>query len=376
MAVGAISRRAITLSLAVLLLGATGVLAHGVHRDENYAFPTPSIECSPETYICQRACTPPVIDGVLDEDVWKDVLHTKPFVDIQGDALPEPRFRTTAAMLWDDDYFYIAAWMVEPHVWAKLTDRDAVIFYDNDFEVFIDPDGDTHEYYELEVNAFGTEWDLLLTKPYRDGGTAIDSWDIQGLLTGVDVLGTLNDPSDTDEGWTVEIAIPWKVLEECAHGPCPPEPGDSWRVNFSRVEWRTDVVGGDYVKATDPETGERLPEDNWVWSPQGLVNMHYPEMWGVVSFSSSPAGMQEGGAPHPSDLATRSALMRLYYAQRTFYGRHGRYSGGLEELGLLEPPFPGAPWPPAIHRTPWTFEGVLAGPDGTVLHVSEDGHIW
>ena len=59
-----------------------------------------------------------------------------------------------------------------------MTERDSVIFRDNDFEVFIDPDGDTHAYYELEINALGTVWDLLLLKPYRDGGPAINGWDI------------------------------------------------------------------------------------------------------------------------------------------------------------------------------------------------------
>ena len=49
--------------------------------------------------------------------------------------------------------------------------RDAVIYRDNDFEVFIDPDGDTHLYYEFEINAHGTEWDLLLASP-------IERWDL------------------------------------------------------------------------------------------------------------------------------------------------------------------------------------------------------
>ena len=84
------------------------------------------------------------------------------FVDIEGDARPRPRFATRMKMLWDDEFFYIAADMQEPDIWGTLTTRDSVIFQDNDFEVFIDPDGDTHEYYELEINALKTAWDLLL----------------------------------------------------------------------------------------------------------------------------------------------------------------------------------------------------------------------
>ena len=98
-------------------------------------------------------------------------------------------------MLWDEKALYIAAEITEPHVWATLTDHDAVIFHDPDFEVFLDPDGDNHLYGELELNAKNTTWDLLLTKPYKDGGQAINAWEIIGLKTAVHVNGTLNDPT-------------------------------------------------------------------------------------------------------------------------------------------------------------------------------------
>ena len=58
----------------------------------------------------------------------------------------------------------------------------------------------------------------------------------------------------------------------------PPKPGETWRINFSRVQWRHEVVDGKYHKV--PKT----PEDNWVWAPQGAINMHIPEMWGYVTF--------------------------------------------------------------------------------------------
>ncbi|HQI44441.1 MAG TPA: hypothetical protein PK949_10040, partial [Dysgonamonadaceae bacterium] len=63
-----------------------------------------------------------------------------------------------------------------------------------------------------------------------------------------------------------------------------PSAGDQWRVNFSRVEWHTNIENGKYVKKKDPVSGKPLPEENWVWSPQGVVDMHRPEMWGFVHF--------------------------------------------------------------------------------------------
>jgi hypothetical protein len=132
----------------------------------------------------------------------------------------------------------------------------------------------------LEINALNTGWDLFLPKPYREGGSADNSWEIPGLRTAVHMNGTINDPRDRDRGWSVEIAFPWAAF--ASRPPVKtPATGDQWRVNFSRVEWRTSITGGKYVKVPN------LPEDNWVWSPQGLINMHVPDRWGYVEFAGS-----------------------------------------------------------------------------------------
>src|SRR5262245_28827455 len=135
----------------------------------------------PRGYVCARTREPLTIDGDLTKPAWQTAPWSEPFGDIEGDIRPKPRFRTRAKMLWDDRFFYIGADLEEPHVWATLTEHDSVIFHDNDFEVFLDPDGDNHEYYELEMNALNTTWDLRLPKPYRDGGSARNDWEIPGM---------------------------------------------------------------------------------------------------------------------------------------------------------------------------------------------------
>ena len=296
------------------------------------AFPRPAIPFEPETYVCYQAIEPLVLDGRLDEESWRKAMPTATFVDIEGELKPRPRLFTRARMLWDEEYFYVGAFMQEPHLWATYRERDSVIYHENDFEIFIDPDGDNHEYYELEINALGTEWDLLLVRPYRDGGPAVHAWDIPGLRCVVDLQGTINDPSDTDRGWSVEIAIPWKALAECAHRPSPPEPGDQWRVNFSRVQWDLRSEDGAYVKETG-EDGRPLPEHNWVWSPQGLIAMHYPEMWGVVQFSRFYSGEEREAFREDPALEARFRLCEYYYAQREFREAQGRWAADLKELG-------------------------------------------
>ncbi len=347
-------------------------------------FPIPQVDFAtwqPLAYPCLKTETPPVIDGKLDDAAWDRASWTEEFVDIEGDLKPKPRFRTQVKMLWDDEYFYVAADMEEPHLWGTLTERDAVIYHDNDFEIFIDPDGDTHNYYELEINALGTVWDLLLTRPYRDGGHAVDSWDIAGLMSAVHLDGTLNDPSDTDRGWSVEIAMPWKVLEECARHGGPPKDNRPWRINFSRVQWRLDVDGNGYTKSIDQSTGKPFPENNWVWSPQGLVAMHYPEMWGFVAFI--PELPPELLAEHPeitdgSRVNRRSIHpIRLhYYAQKRYQAEHGRYCKDLNELVPYMPSAQSLPPSLSVQSRGSRFLASWSPMDGLSWSIDETGRIF
>lgn len=308
----------------------------------------PEVVAAPRGYVCLRAATPPKVDGRLDDEAWKLAPWTEDFVDIEGAKKPKPRHRTRVKMLWDAEALYVAAEITEPHVWATIDRHDAVIFQDPDFEVFVDPDGDGHLYAELELNARNTTWDLLLTKPYKDGGKAVNAWEIAGLKTAVAVQGTLNDPRDTDTGWTVEVAWPWAGLRELADGApgqLGPRDGESYRVNFSRVEWDTEVVAGNYVKV------KGRPEHNWVWSPQGVIDMHRPERWGRVQFRTAP-----GTAYTPDiDQRVKDRLHEVYYAQRAYREKHSRYARTAAELGLQ-----GAPQADvAIEATRNTFEATL-----------------
>ena len=242
------------------------------------------------SYDCLRTILPVTVDGRLDEPAWQTAPWSEDFTDILGEAGPAPTLRTRFKMLWDDTGLYVGAELEEPHLWATLTERDAVIYHEDDFELFLDPDGDGRLYGELEINALGTVWDLLLVRPYRDGGPPISGWDIRGLRSAVHREGTLNDPADTDRGWSVELHLPWAALTELATPHRPPRTGEVWRFTFSRVEWPLEVHQGVYRKRTDPATGRPLRESNWVWSPMRKVDMHEPEYWGRVTFREPPGG--------------------------------------------------------------------------------------
>ena len=220
-------------------------------------------------------------------------------------------FDTRAAALWDEENLYVAYWIEEPFVEAALTERDSLIFNENDVEVFIDG-GDC--YYEFEINALGTVYEVFFTWQDSAGpGSRLDvpefdvrhrkavtfggnfdrdgetfwrgthsrglrwsylDWDLPGLRSGVRVDGSINHRATVDRGWTVEVAFPWKGLKWLANGrSLPPKDGDTWRMFFGRFEKL--VFGGKEVN----------PHPAWVWSPHGVYDTHLPEQWTPVQFS-------------------------------------------------------------------------------------------
>lgn len=348
---------------ALILLACVPSLVSAQEAEIDLSFDPPS-------YAVYRAVDALEIDGKLDEDGWQAAPWTDPFVDIEGSDSSAPRYETRAKMLWDDNYLYIAAELEEPDVWATFTERDAPIYHDNAFEVFIDPTGDTHNYYELEVNALETVWDLMLVRPHRDGGPSISAWDIRGLEVGVQVDGTLNEPGDSDEGWTVEMALPWAVLQEAAPERRPPRDGEQWRLNFARAQWQLDVVDGAYEK------DEEVDADWWVWAPHGAVNMHMPECWGMIEFVDAPAGTGSVSAGIVPDERVKWALRQLYYRQRAYHDEHGRYASDLAELNDGEVAVDGVDFEPELEATESTYEITAPGVEGDTIHIRHDGRVW
>ncbi|EGZ29995.1 hypothetical protein PHYSODRAFT_388694, partial [Phytophthora sojae] len=144
------------------------------------------------------------IDGVLDEKVWAEVPWSEPLQDIQGPLFwSQPWFATKFKLRYDQQFLYVGAYLEETEVWANVSKRNDVIFHDNDFEVFVDADGSTHNYKEFELNARNATWNLWLNRPYRDGGhensTRVDpqyGFDMlnSGMRSAVFVKGQINDP--------------------------------------------------------------------------------------------------------------------------------------------------------------------------------------
>lgn len=278
----------------------------------------------PKHYVVYQTTSEVDIDGQNLEEDWGNAAYTTSFIDIEGEK--KPKYNTQVKMLWDKKYLYVYAKLEEPHIWGDIKEHDAIIFRNNDFEVFIDPTDDTYNYTEIEVNALNATWDLRLNKSYRLQGHANDYYEIDGLKTAVHIDGSLNDASDVDRYWAVEMAIPLEVLLQRKRKALKhPKDGDCWRINFSRVQWEHDLKKGVYsLKKVD---GKRLSEYNWVWSNQGVINMHLPERWGYLEFSENMVGNEKPPKEISNVLDKQVAYALL---QQIKFGEH-------KELLDLEP---------------------------------------
>lgn len=260
-------------------------------------------------YLCYKINQAIPMDGKLDHPLWQKALKTKRFIDVI-DGNPS-LYDTKAAMLYNNENLYIGFWCEEPFPHATITQRDGLLWFENDLEVFIDG-GDS--YYEFQLSALNTiyevfyiwqdvyeknGWDqkapfeILSNKALTFGGNhdrtgeyfwrgshprgnrwAFRNWDFPGLQSFVHIDGVLNDPSRVSKGWTAMIVLPWTGMKELAgNRSTPPAEGDVWRFFLGRYE-------------TLPINGKRVGV-GWALDPIGSNDNHYPEKFSAIQFTQT-----------------------------------------------------------------------------------------
>jgi len=235
-------------------------------------------------YTVKRAVSPLEIDGRLDEADWEAAALTERFVFyVDGTAVV---LNTRGKMLWDDQYLYVAFICEDPDVWGTYVNRDDALYNQEVVEFFIDPDGDSLDYIELEFSPKATILDYLMSKPWSDGGKANAGWTYDGMQVAVWVDGTLNNQDDTDVKWVCECALPFDEIAFIAPTMnFPPQPGDSWRVNLYRYDY-----GG----------ADRDDTELSGWNQTDKRGFHAPDKFGTAIFSSEPAiGPTSAGGTEP-----------------------------------------------------------------------------
>jgi len=141
-------------------------------------------------------------------------------------------------------------------------------------------------------------------------------WDIAGLQSAVQAHGTVDDSLGQDQGWTVEIAIPWAAMADSIGGGGRPKVGDAWRLNLYRIERKAgrqakaqiDSLSHQLSQVREQSKGKKSkkPEDQaaqlrarldslyehfhqqteyTAWSETYQRGFHHPARFGVVEFA-------------------------------------------------------------------------------------------
>lgn len=214
---------------------------------------------------CRWTDQPVTVDGRSDEAGWQSADWIDGFRRLGTDSPTVSHTRT--ALLWDREGLYFFAEMEDKDLFADVTEHDGPTWSNDVFELFLRPSVTELRYYEFEVNARNTRFDLLL---HREGDMAGDvardlKADAFEWETVVIRRGTLNERGDHDSGWTVEGRIPWSDLKPTGGSP---KDGDDWSFLLARY---------DYTKDREPELST-----NTALGAEG--GFHQPEAWGSLKF--------------------------------------------------------------------------------------------
>jgi hypothetical protein len=210
------------------------------------------------------------IDGALTEESWLKAAPLSAFVLTDGSGMPKNA--TGAKLLWDSTMLYIGFECADTDIVGRMRNRDDRLWEEEVVEVFFAPDAtpEVHGYTELEISPANTVLDLYVRRvqgvmpvalPYHVYNLAVRS--------AVQLRGTLNDSTDRDTSWTVEIALPLRDISP-VNLPAIKD-GDVWRMNFYRME--------------------RFPVREFIaWSPTMQNKFHVPARFGEVVFSLRRVG--------------------------------------------------------------------------------------
>jgi hypothetical protein len=251
-------------------------------------------------YHCKKTDETIVIDGKLDENIWRQTPSVKFYGIVDGS---KPPFITVGKIIWDENYLYFGFYLERPDITCNWTKHDKamgkavakdvfsklsgtklnteiwgqgecmIMKIDSFAKIFLDPDGDGSNYLEFHINPANNVFDAWYKQGFDPGRRKRDrfpriDWKCPGLLTATHIDGTLNNSSDVDRGWGIEVAIPWQALKPFTRGACPPKNGDIWGVHTGRVY--RDRQGG--------------RNKYWVFPFLEVWNCHFPDRYAKLIF--------------------------------------------------------------------------------------------
>lgn len=219
---------------------------------------------APKRVVVPKLHGPIKMDGELNEPVWSKAAVLQPFY--RNDDAGGEREHTEVRLWYDDEALYLGWTCRDVDIQATFTNRDDHLWEEEVVEFFVTPKNLTR-YFEFEWNPLNTVFDAIINNDLDAHGVSKEirgewGYTAKGLKSAVKVKGTVNNSTDTDEYWQVEVRLPFVDLDHSA-----PKAKDVWRANFYRYN------------RTKGQTEETLS-----WSPARLPGFHQPTRFGYLEF--------------------------------------------------------------------------------------------
>ncbi len=232
----------------------------------------------PPTSIAYASSTPKIDGKFQDEAAWASATALSAFTNtMKGTAVKE---KTDVKIMWDEKNLYVAFFAQDTNLKSSFAEHDDELWREDAFEVFVDPQGNKKDYYEIQVSPKGIVFDSYLPK-YRKNQ---NDWSSNTVVSVV-AKGTVNNDADTDEGWYGEMAIPFESMKYGSG--IPPKEGDVWALNFFRVN----------------NDGDKTSYS--AWSPPMRGDFHTLNKFGPVVFSKKNS-VEESAKTEKTDKGASS----------------------------------------------------------------------
>jgi hypothetical protein len=177
---------------------------------------TPIISSSTR-YEVRRVTVPVVIDGRVDTKEWAAAGAPIEFI-FPWDSQTGAKQKTRARLLWDDRNLYVSYECEDEDIVAQFTNRDDPVYRDDTVEIFLNVrPNQIAGYYGIEINVRGALQDYICA----DAQYYIKRFQTEGVKSGIQIDGTLNQRDDKDRGWSLELAIPWENFSDMNRVPQP-----------------------------------------------------------------------------------------------------------------------------------------------------------
>lgn len=220
------------------------------------------------SYTCKKTTGAITVDGKLTEADWAKATELTLTNTVTGAPVP---LKSTVKALWDDKYFYVGFYFEDPDAWTTFLKDEEPLWEQEVAEVFIDPEGKGHSYYEFEINPINKIVDLFVLNQgpkYKGFYKVWQEWNFStAMKRAVVVEGDGKTRGSKDKSWTVELGFPFDEMWTAPN--IPPQDGDMWRVNFYRIEHPSTNAKEDWYAA---------------WNPTISPSFHTPWQFGKVIF--------------------------------------------------------------------------------------------